>query len=172
MPPRPVQPSTLSDGARAVPGILATTTGIYAILGGIFTLIGWMIPFPRFTDWAGLGISMFPNAAVCSITGGIALILLNHTRGKTGGRVAVLSLGIGTGLIGGLTLVEHLSGINLGIDEFLFEGTWGQAASAAPMRIGVPASSSFLLLGLAIALATGGNHELGDWADELRFWRY
>ena len=154
--PRPVSPLTLSESARVVPGILAATTGIYAILGGIITLIGWAIPFPRFTDWAGLGISMFPNAAVCSIAGGIALILLNHTRGKTGRRMAVLALGIGTGLIGGLTLVEHLSGINFGIDEFLFEGTWGQAASAAPMRIGVPASSSFLLLGLAIALATGG----------------
>lgn len=156
MPTPPAEPSTLSEGAKVVPGILASITGIYAILGGIITLIGWAIPFPRFTDWAGLGISMFPNTAVCSIAGGIALLLLMRVKEKPELRPVILTFALCTGLIGGLTLFEHLSGINLGIDEFLFEGTWGQTASAAPMRIGVPASSSFLLLGLGLAFATGG----------------
>lgn len=156
MPPRPAEPSTLSKGAKVVPGILAIIAGVYAILGGIITLVGWAIPFPRFTDWADLGISMFPNAAVCSILGGIALLLLTRISGNGKLRPAILVFSICTALIGGLTLFEHLTGNNLGIDEFLFEGTWGQTASAAPMRIGVPASSSFLIIGLAIALATGG----------------
>jgi len=156
MPSQPDETSTLSAGAKVAPGILATTAGIYAILGGIITLVGWAIPFPRFTDWAGLGISMFPNAAICSISGGIALLFLIRVKEKPELRPAILFFALCTGLIGGLTLFEHLSGINFGIDEFLFEGTWGQTASAAPMRIGVPASSSFLLIGLGLAFATGG----------------
>jgi PAS domain S-box-containing protein len=156
MPRRPSESSTLSEGAKVFPGILATTTGIYAIIGGIITLMGWAIPFPRFTDWGGRGISMFPNAALCSIAGGIALLLLNHAKERSGLCLATRVLALFTALIGGLTLSEHLTDFNLGIDEFLFEGTWGQAASTAPMRIGLPASTSFLIIGIALVLATGG----------------
>jgi len=158
---RPAGLLKLSEGAKVLPGILATVIGVYAILGGIVTLIGWAIPYPRFTDWAWLGISMFPNAAVCSIAGGLALLLLNHSNRETKFRAGVLALALVTSLIGGLTLLEHLTGMNLGIDEYLFAGTWGQAASAAPMRIGIPASTSFLLLGIALALATGGRRLRG-----------
>jgi len=158
---RPAGLLKLSEGAKVLPGILATVIGVYAILGGIVTLIGWAIPYPRFTDWAWLGISMFPNAAVCSIAGGLALLLLNHSNRETKFRAGVLFLALVTSLIGGLTLLEHLTGMNLGIDEYLFAGTWGQGASAAPMRIGIPASTSFLLLGIALALATGGRRLRG-----------
>jgi PAS domain S-box-containing protein len=154
---RQQSPSTLSGSVEAVPRILTHLAGLYAIIGGIVTLLGWAIPFPRFTDWAGLGISMFPNAAVCSIAGGIALLLLNRAPMRRSTRAAVRLLACLTAAVGGLTAFEHLTGIDLGIDEVLFEGTWGQTASAAPMRIGVPASFSFLLLGCALGLAAGSS---------------
>jgi PAS domain S-box-containing protein len=152
---RQIQPSAFSVCTNIVPVLLTNLAGLYATIGGILTLIGWAIPYPRFTDWAGHGISMFPNAAMCSISGGIALLLLNGARGYFGGNFAACLFGCFTAIVGGLSAYQHLTGVNLGIDEFLFEGTWGQAASAAPMRMGVPASFSFLLLGSAVALAAG-----------------
>jgi len=156
IPSRQPNPSALGEGAKVAPGILATTSGLFAIIGGIITLIGWSIPYPRFTDWAGLGISMFPNTALCTIAGGLALLMLKNAKMGRLKRIVGRSFALFTAMLGGLSLFQHLSGINLGIDEFLFEGTWGQTASASPMRIGVPASSSFLVLGTALALATGG----------------
>ncbi len=149
----PAAPGIETDIAS---GILTTILGLYAIIGGILTLIGWAIPYPPLTDWAGRGISMFPNAAVCGISAGLALMILNHREKQPAIHFAAVSLALFTAAIGGLSLFEHISGINLGIDEFLFEGTWGQAASTSPMRIGVPASTSYLLLGTAFLLATGG----------------
>lgn len=145
----------VENGVCRVSAIAVWITGLYAVVGGIFTLIGWAIPFPRFTDWADLGISMFPNAAACSIFAGAALILIFLGGGRRMsakvGRVFALS----TGIVGGLTLFEHVTGLDLGIDEILFEGTWGQTAAAAPNRMGVPASSSFLVLGFAMAMTAG-----------------
>lgn len=138
------------------PGILSTTTALFAVIGGLITLIGWAIPFPPFTDWAGHGISMFPNTAIGTITAGLALLVVKRPERGRCLRLTARALALFTAAIGGLTLFEHFTGINLGIDEFLFAGTWGQTASASPMRIGIPGSTSFLLLGSALALATGG----------------
>ena len=51
---------------------------------------------------------------------------------------ANISIGIKIflGVIGGLTLVEHATGLNLRIDTLLLERPWGQNAAAAPMRMG------------------------------------
>lgn len=146
---------TAESGARNVSTAAVWITCLYAVIGGILTLVGWAIPFPRFTDWAGLGISMFPNAAACSILSGVALVLIFHGVGRPlptnlGRILALLS-----GTIGGLTLFEHVSGVDLRIDEILFEGTWGQTAATAPNRMGVPASSSFFVLGFAMAMTAG-----------------
>jgi PAS domain S-box-containing protein len=154
-PGRAEQASTLREIDKVIPGILTTSAGLFAIFGGALTLFGWAVQIPRLTDWAGYGISMLPNAAVCSITGGIALILLNHCKERLTVRAAILWFAFLTTALGGLTLFEHLTGIDLRIDELFFEGTWGQAATMAPMRMGVPASLSFMLLGTALALATG-----------------
>ncbi len=134
--------------------LFVVIVGVFGIAGGILTLIGWAIPIPRLTDWAGKGISMFPNAAVCSAAAGLGLILLVV---RPRARIFVRASAGVCALLGGLTLWEHATGWNLGIDEFLFKGTWGQTASTAPMRIGVPASSSFFLLGVAMILATFGS---------------
>jgi hypothetical protein len=59
-------------------------------------------------------------------------------------------------LLGALTLVEHLAGINLGIDTLLFDEAPGAVATTAPGRMGPPASISFLLLGAGLLLLGGG----------------
>lgn len=129
--------------------------GAYAALGGVVTLAGWFLDLPRLTDWASRGISMFPNAAVCAIAGGVALLAGVCGKRRTAWHLVARSLAILCTALGGLTLLQHAFGWNLGIDELLISRPWGQAVSASPMRMGVPASASFLLIGLCLILLTG-----------------
>ena len=135
---------------------VVVAAGGYALVAGAVTLLGWGIHVPRLTDWAGTGISMFPNTALCASMSGLALLLLS-LRGAGRWRSGLVRfLAIFVALIGGLTLFEHFSGINLGIDTLLFNEPWGQRAAAAPMRMGPPASTSYLILGAGLLLATSG----------------
>ena len=134
-------------------GIWATLAGVFAVAAGAITLAGWSLGLRRLTDWNNEGISMFPNAATCAMLGGVALMSLvwgGRSKAAIVGRCAAVAVA----LVGGLTLSQHISGINLGIDTLLFNRPWGQRAATAPMRMGPPASSSFLILGAALLLAT------------------
>jgi len=136
------------------PHRLVVTAGGYAVVGGVITLIGWAANIPALTDWKNDGISMFPNTTACVILSGLALLLdRSSERHQFPGAVAAALL---VSLIGTLTLFEHLTAINLGIDTLLFDRPWGQGAAAAPMRMGPPASLSFLTIGMAVVLLSSG----------------
>ena len=97
---------------------------------------------------------MFVNTAICAIACGVALLLLATRWASL--RIAVRILAICVIVLAGLTLSEHIFGWNLGIDSLLLSRAWGQHAAAAPMRMGPPASVSFVILGIALILATAG----------------
>lgn len=139
-----------AKGLRAI----ATAAGFFGVLGGIVTILGWVLDIPWMTDWLHTGICMFPNAAISGMLIGAALIILAWS-----GRSPVLRnlsriAGIMCTVLSGVILYQHLSGANLGVDTALISRPWGQKASAAPMRMGVPASVSYLILGLAVILAS------------------
>jgi PAS domain S-box-containing protein len=132
---------------------LAFAAGAYSLVAGVVTLIGWTFDLPRLTDWKNDGISMFPNTAICAIASGLAITLADrHAARPTALRV----LGAFVALVGGLTLLEHLSGADFGLDTLLFQRSWGQTAAASPMRMGPPASLAFLSTGTALLLLTSG----------------
>ncbi|GAT31729.1 PAS domain S-box-containing protein [Terrimicrobium sacchariphilum] len=139
-----------AQGLRAI----ATSAGLFGVLGGFLTLLGWALDVPWMTDWLRSGISMFPNAAICGMLTGTALIVLawsGHSRMlRSLSRLAALLCA----LLSGLVLYQHLADVNLGIDTALISRSWGQKASAAPMRMGIPASVSYLILGIAVFLAS------------------
>ncbi len=125
----------------------------YALVGGVLSFLGWVLDVPRLTDWEGDGITIKPNTALCLIAAALALILARV-------RPSLLAirrlLGIFTAGIGGLTLLQHLTGTNLGIDTLLFDERPGAPATVAPGRMGPPASICFLVLGAALLLCGGG----------------
>jgi len=129
---------------------LVKVAGYFTVVGGIATIIGWATNTQRLTDWMNNGISMFANTALEAALSGAALLLVNRLErpARMGARVA----GVLVALLGAMTLFEHLSGINLGIDTMLIRRTWGQNAADAPMRMGPPASLSFLMIGIAVLL--------------------
>src|SRR5262249_12561061 len=134
----------------AWPAALVITAAACAIAGGMVTLAGWALEIPRLTDWKDDGISMFPNTAVCAVLSGAAL--LSNTSPGPRRRTRTRALGAVAALIGGATLLEPLSGLSLGIDTLLLERPWGQYAAVAPMRMGPPASISFLAMGVGLIL--------------------
>jgi PAS domain-containing protein len=122
----------------------------YALIGGGVTLIGWFTGLPRLTDWADSGISMFPNAAFAAVCSGLALVLAGSSP-RWLRRVSGL-LGLSVATLGSATLFEHFSGIDLGIDRLLITPAWGNKAAMAIGRMGLPASSSYTVLGIGFVL--------------------
>ena len=135
--------------ARAITLLAAA----FAVTGGTLALAGYAFDIPRLADWNGDGIAMFPNTAVCAIASGLALALLlfNDKRANIAARL----FGTFIAVLAALTLLEHLSSINLGIDTFLYgPRTWGTKAAVAPLRMGPPGSTAFLLLGISLVLSS------------------
>ncbi len=135
--------------------IVSGLCAAFAILMSSLALAGWAFDSPRLTDLLNQGISMFPNAGICGMLSGLA-ILLSLPSPQAGRRRTAQSLAWFVTILAALTLLEHLTGSNLGIDALLFERDWGQAAAAAPMRMGVPASCSYLITGLGLIGAARG----------------
>lgn len=133
---------------------IATSAGLFGVLGGIVTLLGWVLDVPWMTDWLHTGICMFPNAAICSVFVGGAIVTLAWSGRSRARRNIARIAAILCALLSGLVLYQHLSDANLGIDTALLSRPWGQKASAAPMRMGIPASISYLILGIAVFLAS------------------
>ena len=142
--------------ATSVPQFVSLLAGTYALIGGIASFSGWAFGIQRLTDWNGSGIAMKANTAVAITVAGAAL-LVSVTRPDA--RRLVRGLGLFVAAVGGLTLLQHLTGWTLGIDTLLFDEAPGALATAAPGRMGPPASTSLLLIGAALALLSRGWRE-------------
>ena len=131
------------------PRVLGAATGAYAFVGGALTLVGWYTGSPRLVSWDNSGITMKANTALCALIAGASLLIL-ALRGRRHGIATVLGTMVAT--IGALTLFEHITGINLGIDSLLVREAPGALATSAPGRMGLPGSTPFLLIGLSVNL--------------------
>ena len=141
--------------ARNTAALIAGFCAVFAMIAGIAALAGRAFDLERLTDWTNQGISMFPNAAICALLSGVGIALLLPPARDWKFKTA-RALGGFISLLAGLTIIEHLTGIDFGIDTLVFHRNWGQAAAAAPSRMGPPASTAFLLLGTGLILATLG----------------
>ncbi|HEY2389141.1 MAG TPA: PAS domain S-box protein [Candidatus Binatia bacterium] len=128
------------------------------MIGGLVTLLGWITGLRGLTDWKSDGIAMFPNTAVCAMASGLSLWLIvsRPQRHRAAASLAMLVV-----LVAGATLIEHLTGIDFGIDTVVANVPWGQSAATAPMRMGPPATTSFLLLAIGLLLVSLGSARRG-----------
>jgi signal transduction histidine kinase len=144
----------MRDEKKATPAItrwISVGLALYALMGGSLTLFGWCTPSQRLTDWIGSGISMFPNAAVATICAACALLAQAFQRFQT--KRIVATFGGLVAILGGATLFEHVSGMDVGIDALLIDSSWGNRAAVSPGRMGPPASTCFTILGIAQLLS-------------------
>lgn len=130
--------------------------GALSAFGGLLTLTGWIVDQPRMTDWMATGISQMPNTAVCILVAGIGLTLLSRGRSWSAGICGAVA-----GLIGGATLFQHLAGTDLGIDRLLIDRDWGQNATTAPGRMGLPSSTALTVVGISLVLGASSRARRG-----------
>ena len=134
---------------RAVIGAL----GLYALLGGLISFLGWALGIRRLTDWDNNQISIQPNAALCVILAGLALLMLICRRR----RIAAV-LGLIVALIGGATLFGIITGARLGFHSLLMFGReWGRGGTLEPGRMGPPGATSWTLIGTALLMSGAGS---------------
>jgi len=97
-------------------------------------------------------ITIKTNAALSLLLSGAGLLLLipeNPGRIRSWiGRICALIVLV----LGGLTLVENITGRDFGIDQLLAQELPGALGVDHPNRTGVPASAGFLLTGLSLLL--------------------
>jgi len=90
------------------------------------------------------------NTAIALIVGGIALFGLTSRQRQL--RILSQIFAILIALLGLATLIEHVTGWNLGIDELLFREAPGAVATTSPGRMGITASTCLLLFGVSLLI--------------------
>jgi PAS domain S-box-containing protein len=124
----------------------------FAVLVGCLVLVGWWYDLDALkSGFPGL-YPMQPNAAVGMILTGLALGLLRAEGAGPGRRRAGQACALVSTLIGALTLLEYVSGRNLGVDQILFPDAAGAAATTAPGRMAGATAGMLVFLGSALLL--------------------
>lgn len=124
---------------------LSINIGAFLLLGiGLVVIFGWFIGSVSLIQISPQFVPMQFNTALGFILIGSSLIgFINHRR------KLVKYFGIVLILLGGLTLAQHIFGVDFGIDE-LFMKHYITIATSKPGRMAPNTALSFLLSGLAI----------------------
>ncbi len=135
--------------------LITATAGAYALLGGALSFLGWVTGAVRLRDWFDVGIGIKTNTALALCIAGAGLLLTLPAARMPAARYAVRALGVLVAAIGGLTLLQHLVHVDLGIDTLIFTEPPGAPATTSPNRMGLPASACLLAFGVGLWLQTG-----------------
>jgi PAS domain S-box-containing protein len=127
-------------------------TGILIVIIGVLVLIGWAFNISILKS-PGSGFSTIKtNVGLAFIFIGFSLWLQQtHRINQNNKRIAQI-LALATALIGLLTLMEYLLGINIGIDQILFKEAAGALNTSSPNRMGFSAALSLFIAGVALLL--------------------
>ncbi|MFF8474244.1 SpoIIE family protein phosphatase [Streptomyces sp. NPDC015414] len=146
---RQVEHLPFHEPVLAAVRVVAQGLALVAAALGVVGLIGWIVDSDLLrTVLPDAGASMMPNTALALPLLGFALVVaVRGPAARWPAPAARAAAGLVV-LIGGLTLVEYVAGVSLGIDQVLFESTAG-GATAAPGRMAPNTAAALLLLGLA-----------------------
>ena len=131
--------------------VTAACAGLTAAIG-LLVLAGWAADVAALRGPVPGAIEMKANTALGFVLAGAALWLL--ARGPAEGlrRGVGRACALGVLAIGALTLVQYVAGVNLGIDELLFEDVPGAAMTVDPGRLAPQTALGFTLIGTALLI--------------------
>ena len=129
----------------------ARVASLLVAVAAAAVMAGWLFRVPELTALYLPGPTLKTNAALSLLCGAIAnLLLISGGAERRTWRVPALVLAAVPTIIGALTLSEHLLDWDLGIDQLIASEAEGAVATTSPNRMGPPASTANLLLGLAM----------------------
>jgi signal transduction histidine kinase/CheY-like chemotaxis protein len=114
---------------------------------GALALAGWVLG-NRWLRSAGGSIEVQPNTGVAILLAATAMLL--STAAGAGLRTVARLLAAVAAAIGGATLAEYVTGVDLGIDRLLYRSDVALAGTSSPGRMGPLASVNLLVAGLGI----------------------
>ncbi|HKU74334.1 MAG TPA: ATP-binding protein [Pyrinomonadaceae bacterium] len=118
-------------------------------IGGA-ALLGWIFNISTLKRIHPSLVTMKANTAVCLLLVSVAVFLIQDPSASIIKRRIALLLAVIVGLVGLITLSEHIFGWNSGLDQLLFRESAAEAGESFPGRMGVPASLNFVFLGIAL----------------------
>ena len=123
-----------------------------ATLVGALVLLSWTTTGNVLLASVSRGIVMKTNTAVGLLLTGLALLALRPEPTPAVLKIVGRALALVVFALGAATFSEHVTGWDLGIDEWLMTEPAGAPATTSPNRMGPPAALSFPLLGAALWL--------------------
>lgn len=130
----------------------ARIASILVMVVGSIVLMGWILDIPALKSILPIWVTMKANTAIAFILAGLSLWSLQRSRTPPQ-PLARLCAGLVLA-IGLLTLLQYNTGINLGIDQLLFQEPANTVGTFAPGRMAANTAFSFTLVGLALLLLT------------------
>src|SRR5215213_9220875 len=118
-------------------------------IGGA-ALLGWILEIEPLKRIHPSLVNMKANTAICLMLTAAALLLLQNRPVSRTRRLLVQLSALTVGLVGLITISEHVFGWNTGLDLLLFYESVEEAGQSFPGRMGVAASLDFFFLGIAI----------------------
>ncbi len=143
--------SSGNPGSFAARARIVSRLGALAVfLVGVTVLVGWVFQIEGLKRIYG-NITMKGNTAICLMLLAASvwtLTIETESNYKVFGQVCAVTAGI----VGLLTLSEHVVGWNLHLDQLLFTESAGAPATMSPGRMGITSSSCFTLFSAALTL--------------------
>ena len=131
---------------------LAGGAGVAGATVGVLVLIGWLLDVAVLKSLHPSLVSMKANTAIGFLFAGMALWLKCHETGVLARPLRRLAriLAGAVVLIGLFTLLQYISGTDLGIDQLLFREPAGAVGTLAPGRMAPATALCFVLVGCAL----------------------
>ena len=132
----------------------ARGTSLLVLTIGFSVLVGWLLDFrPLMTVLPGL-VSMKPNTALGFCCMGLSLALFSLPGSEARSSTTKLSAALAgvVAVLGAATLTEYITGIDLGIDEFIFRDFLSSNTHYPPGRPAPLTAFNFVCLGIALVL--------------------
>ncbi|HKG80036.1 MAG TPA: GAF domain-containing protein, partial [Pyrinomonadaceae bacterium] len=130
---------------------MSITFALLAFCIGGAALLGWIFDIEILKRIHPTLVNMKANTAICLMLSAASLLLLQNRPVSNTRRLVVQLFAAIVGIIGLITLSEHVFGWNTGLDLLLFFESVDEAGQSFPGRMGVAASMDFLLLGIALS---------------------
>jgi signal transduction histidine kinase/ActR/RegA family two-component response regulator len=143
--------SALNPSARRAI-VAARLISVLVAAAATAVLVGWFRDVPALTALYLPGQTLKTNAALALLCGALANLVLISSDGRFAWRFIACILAAVPTIVGALTLSEHVMGWDGGFDQLLAAEPPGAEATMSPNRMGPPASTGNLLLGLALFL--------------------